>query len=118
MAAIAGRLFVLGQSVIFDCVVGTDGRRQRWAALAAEYSAHLCVIQCLCSDEALHRTRIKGRQRGIPGWRELTWENVEKTRANYTPWPGAALTLDAVNPLDQNTGRLLAYLHALQAAPC
>jgi predicted kinase len=118
MAAVAGRQFVLGQSVIFDCVVGSDARRQRWTTLAHDYTVDLHVIQCICSDEPMHRARIATRQRGIPGWGELTWQDVQGVRAHYTPWDGAALTLDAANPVDQNTGQLLAYLRALLATAC
>ncbi|MEW2268864.1 hypothetical protein [Streptomyces griseofuscus] len=25
-------------------------------------------VECLCLDEEVHRGRVSGRQRGIPGW--------------------------------------------------
>jgi predicted kinase len=113
MAALAERQFALGQSVIFDCVVGREDRRTRWIDLASAHRAELSVIQCVCSDEALHRARLETRQRGIPGWGELTWENVEGVRANYVPWPDPLLTLDAADLLKSNIAQLLKTLRAL-----
>jgi hypothetical protein len=41
----------------------------------------LLVIECVCSDQAVHRSRIEGRVRGIPGWHEVGWDHVERMRA-------------------------------------
>ena len=29
-----------------------------------------------CRDAELHRARVEGRQRQIPGWYELDWDHV------------------------------------------
>ena len=110
MAAIAERQFALGQSVIFDCVVGNVERRTRWIELAANHGATLCPIQCICSDAALHRARIEGRQRGIPGWPELTWDHVEEVRKRYEVWPDAPIIVDSVKPFEANLKVLLSHL--------
>ena len=54
--------------------------------------------------------RIDGRQRGIPGWYELTWQEVLDVRARYEPWRGAQLVLDGVRPLEENLAALERYL--------
>jgi hypothetical protein len=48
-------------------------RTPRWPSLTAS--------NCICSDEAIHRARIEGRIRGIPGWHEVGWDHVERMRA-------------------------------------
>jgi hypothetical protein len=70
----------------------------------------LYVIECVCSDEALHRTRIEGRVRGIPGWHEVGWDHVERMRAELIPLTGDRLSLDAVEPVDDNFRRVMAYI--------
>jgi len=110
MAVIAERQFALGHSVIFDCVVGNVERRTRWTELAAKHGAALCPIQCICSDAELHRARMEGRQRGIPGWPELTWDHVEEVRSRYELWPDALLTVDSVNSFEDNLRAVLLCL--------
>ncbi len=68
------------------------------------------MIECVCSDADLLRTRIDGRTRGIPGWYELTWENVERSRANYVPLAEPKLVVDAVTPIAENLAAVRRYL--------
>src|SRR4051794_35588685 len=67
------RQLQLGQSSVVDCVV-----RQRaldlWSDAADEAGVPVHVVECTLADEATHRARIEGRQRGIPNWREVEWE--------------------------------------------
>jgi predicted kinase len=56
----------LSQSVILDSVASTATIRDTWRALAAEYAARWRVIECICSDESIHRARLVTRERGIP----------------------------------------------------
>lgn len=100
----------LGQSAILDSVATFERIRSTWRHLASAYGATFRAVECVCSDEAVHRERLDGRRRGIPGWYELTWKEVERVRKNYEPWEGNRLVLDAVNPLDQNLDRLAEYL--------
>ena len=65
----------------------------------------------MCSDETIHRTRLNYRERDIPGWYELQWSDVENVRAHYEPWDEERLVLDAVQPMEENIARVLAYLH-------
>jgi hypothetical protein len=70
------------------------------------------VITTRCSDRALHRSRIESRQRLIPDWYELTWEQVEKTLAQWEPPVGAELCLDATDPWEGNVSRVRALLRS------
>jgi hypothetical protein len=50
------------------------------------------------------------RERGIPGWHELDWSEVERVKAIYAAWTGERLIVDAVNPLAANVQAALSYL--------
>lgn len=100
----------LSQSVILDSVASTATIRDTWRALAAEHNARWRVIECICSDETIHRGRLVTRQRGIRGWHELTWGEIERVKSYYAPWDEERLVLDMVDPLENNIQTALAYL--------
>ena len=62
------------------------------------------------SDATVHRRRVDGRIRAIPGWYELEWSQVERSRTGYEPVPNEKLVVDAVDPLDANLARVRTYL--------
>jgi predicted kinase len=110
LTTLAERQLRLGQSVILDSVASTLSIRAEWRRLAQTYHAKWRVIECLCSDEAMQRERLKVRQRNIPGWHELDWSEVERVKAYYAPWAEERLILDAVQPLAENIAAALRYL--------
>ena len=112
LMTLAERQLQLGQSVILDSVASTVSIRAEWRALAQAYQAEWHVIECICSEEAAHRDRLGVRQRGIPGWHELDWSEVERVKAYYAPWDEERLSLDAVKPLAENIAAALRYLRA------
>lgn len=95
------RQLALGQSAVVDCLI-TDDVAARWQDNAARYGAGLLVVECVCSDLDLHRSRIVGRSRGIPGWHEIGWDHVERMRTEYPPLTAGHITIDAVDPLADN----------------
>ena len=97
------------QSVVLDCVV-RERARARWAEIAASHGAPVFVVECVCSDVDVHRSRIVGRVRAIPGWNELDWRFVEMSRRSYEPLDCEKLVLDAVEPIADNLARVRAYL--------
>jgi predicted kinase len=99
-----------GASVVLDLVAREQPRRE-WAELATRYGAAFRVLECICSDPAIWRERVEGRARSIPGWYELTWESVERSRVNYVPLEGPKLVIDAVAPFDENLALVRRYLH-------
>jgi predicted kinase len=105
------RQLMLGQSAIVDDVIG-EGQDVLWRETAAQFSARLRVIECICSDEAVHRARVEGRRRGIPGWHEIGWDHVERMRAEAPPLTMDRLTVDAMEPVENNFRRVLAYIAA------
>ena len=80
------------------------------ALLAAQYGAVFRVVECVCSDRELQRRRLKVRNRGIPGWPELSWAEAESVRERYESWQDDRLVLDTVHPLDVNREALHSYL--------
>jgi hypothetical protein len=52
-----------------------------------------------------------GRGRGIPGWHEGgNSANVERRLAEFPPWTGEVLSIDAIQPLAQNLASVLKYV--------
>jgi hypothetical protein len=51
-----------------------------------------------CSDRQLHRSRVDGRERGIPGWYELDWSQVERSRASWDPDISVDVRIDTAEP--------------------
>jgi adenylate kinase family enzyme len=103
------RQLMLGQSAILDCLV-TDEVAARWQKTAAEYGGHLLVIECVCSDEGEHRRRLEGRTRGIPGWHEVGWNHVERMRSEFPPVTHEHLTVDAMDPVEDNLRLINEYI--------
>ena len=110
LTTLATRQLRLGQSVILDAVTSTASIRNAWRALANTRGAEWRVIECVCSDEEIHRSRLEGRKRGIAGWPELTWSDVERVRGYFTPWQEAHLTVDAMATFGENLDLVLNYL--------
>jgi len=100
----------LEQSAILDSVAGQERTRAAWRNVAQRYAAAFRVIECICSDVRLQQVRLEGRDRGISGWYELSWEDIERARMHYQPWLDQRLVLDAAQPLEQNLDALRLYL--------
>jgi hypothetical protein len=105
------RQLMLGQSAIVDDMVD-ESQAAQWRETAAHFSASLYVIECICSDEVIHRARIEGRIRGIPGWHEIGWDHVESMRAEVPPLTVDRLTVDAMEAVENNFRRVLDYIAA------
>ena len=110
LTTLAERQLTMKQSVILDSVASTKSIRLTWKGLAEKYTADWYVIECICSDERLHRERMKERQRQIPGWHELNWSDVEAVREYYAPWDEPRLIIDAVNLLEKNVKTVLEWM--------
>jgi predicted kinase len=92
--ALADEHLRLGHSVIADAVNPVEAPRAAWRSLAAKHQANLKIIECVCTDEAIHRRRIEARVRAIDGMPEVTWARVLQRRAEYEVWADARLILD------------------------
>lgn len=100
-----------GSSCVLDLVAREQPRRE-WEDLAKGYDASLAVIECICSDEDVHRSRVEGRDRAIPGWYELSWDQVAAGRERYAPLSEPKLVLDAVDSAADNLATAVGWLSA------
>lgn len=111
LTTLALRQLALGQSAILDAPVEDLPTRLRWRSLARRAGTDLKVITCVCPDPVVHRARVEGRVRGIPGWHEGgDWSNVSRRLAEFVPWDGDVLTVDTLQPLEHNLAEVLRYL--------
>jgi predicted kinase len=103
-----------GRSVVLDGVARQeeiDGTTE----VAARCGARLVVVVTGCRDRTVHRDRIEGRRRGIPGWHELEWDQVAGFFDHWDEPPGD-LRLDSCDELDANVVALRAALASAQGA--
>lgn len=101
LSRVAEQQLRAGRSCVVD-LVAREQPRSEWATMADRHGALFAVIECVCSDIHIHRSRVEGRRRDIPGWYELAWERVEKGRQLYEPLNDPKVVIDAVNPPEQN----------------
>ncbi|SEE35915.1 AAA family ATPase [Jiangella alba] len=112
LGTLVTRQLLLGQSAVVDCLVD-DEVLTRWRGLAGEHGARLAVVECRCGDVDVHRRRVEGRRRGIPGWHEVDWAHVERMRAEFPPLTVEHLDLDTAHlDADVALARVLAYAQA------
>ena len=79
-------------------------------ALAREEGVPSLIVLTECSVAEVHRDRIEGRERGIPGWYELEWDHVARARSEWDPLDDVDVRLDAVAPLDDSVASLRGFL--------
>lgn len=93
--AVANRVvsvqLALGHTVVADAVNHHPDARRAWVDLAREHGQDLRVVEVRCSDEALHRRRLRTRVHEL---REVTWQRVVDLRDSWAPWPVATLVVD------------------------
>ena len=107
--ALARSQLRLGSSVVLDGVARepqVEGTRQ----VALEEGAGSLVVMTSCRDAGLHRSRVEGRQRQIPNWYELDWDQVDRARSSWVAPGGLDLVLNAGEPVEQNADALCALL--------
>lgn len=111
------RELLCGRSVILDGIArqlevnAQDAALTRWRSLAQARKASFYAIDCICSDENLHRSRMSERRRGIPGWKQtVDWDHVERTRANRRPWTFEHLLVDSVDSAELNFEKVLSFI--------
>ena len=122
VGALADEHLKLGYSVIIDAVSPVEAPRTMWRTLVQKHHAHLIIIECICSDSALHKRRIENRNRAIPGMAEVTWERVEQRRKEYEPWQDTRLILDSARDAKDLFSQAMAYVQQMSGAgggnPC
>lgn len=117
LSRIAEQQLRSGRSCILDLVAREEPRRE-WADLADRYDAWFAVVECTLDDTDVHRSRVDGRQRDIPGWYELAWEDVTRGRAMYEPLREPKVVIDASHSVEHNLELVRRHLVAeVRSAP-
>ena len=98
-------------NVIIDAVNAVNPAREQWVNLAARIGEPIRFIEVVCTDEALHRSRLTGRDAA-----GAETQAVEQSLEEYDEWTGASaavgrITLDTVEPIGVNVDRAIAFLH-------
>jgi len=113
-AMLAERQLGAGQSAVVDAVNGRGSLRAWWMDIAGSHGVALVMLATVCSDRSLHRQRLEQRTRPIEGFLyDVTWDDVQVGMADYEPATESDLVLDAVDPLEENIGRVMRHLSAL-----
>ena len=110
LTMLASRQLMLDQSAILDGMVGSASVREEWRKLARQYRAAFTAIECICSEENLHRSRVGARTEDIPGWPDPDWDHVEEMRSRYDAWSDERLVVDSVNPYASNLRAVEEYI--------
>ncbi|MGI5499476.1 AAA family ATPase [Lentzea sp. CA-135723] len=99
LTTLALRQLGAGQSVILDHPTERVAVRDRWRSLARRAGAQFRAVEVRCSDPEVHRGRLEGRDRGIPGWHDAgDWADVQRRLAGFPPWHGEAFVVDTARP--------------------
>lgn len=108
--SLAREQLLLGNDVIVDAVNDIEEARALWRSLAARVEQLLVFVEVFCSDEQEHRRRLTGRQRGIEGFSEPTWEAVLERKNGFSGWDDDRVRVDSMRPLAEITASVLEYL--------
>ena len=107
--ALADARLELGHGAIADAVNAVPWAKQQWRRLARRRRARLKIIECVCSDQAIHRRRLRRRRRGLK-LSEPTWDDVVRRNQEWVPWTGRVLVVDALEPVRRNVERALRWV--------
>lgn len=88
-----------GRNVVVECVMAPE-LRQGWYADATALGATCIVVECICSDAALHEQRVKSRHES--GISAISWRRVLEDAQTYQPAREPDYVADAVVSLRQH----------------
>lgn len=101
-----------GGTAIIDAVSSVEFSKQMWRDVAVRRAVPLRVIECVCTNETVHRERLARRNRGM-AFDEPTWADIERRRAEYVPWRESVLVVDAMEPVEANARRAMEWIRTV-----
>ena len=101
---------VRGLTVVVDAVNDSEAARDTWRRAGAAAAAPVRFILLRLDDEAEHRRRLHGRERGLEHVGEPTWDAVRGRAEAYEPWMGECSEVDASQTLDEVVTRVLGVI--------
>ncbi|MCX2951725.1 AAA family ATPase [Lentzea sp. NEAU-D7] len=113
LTTLALRQLLAGQSAILDHPAEQVATRERWRSLARRAGAEFRAVVCQCSDPEVHRARVEGRSRAIPGWHDAgDWSDVRRRLASFPSWRGEALAVDTAQPRESALAAVVRHITA------
>jgi predicted kinase len=109
--AVADATLKLGLGCVIDAANYVEPGRDLWRGLAVRSGSPMKVIVCTPPHEDTHRARLSARDRDLARG-EPTWDDVERQRAEWTPWPERHLVLDSTRPIKTNLAEALRYVRS------
>ena len=97
--ALATDLLTAGHIVIADSVNPLPITRRSWLDAAAQAGAPAINVEIVCSDSAVHRSRVEERTSDLTGLVVPTWDEVQ--RREYEPWTAPVLRVDSARGVEQ-----------------
>lgn len=89
------RQLQLGLDAVLDATGHERAARDRYRTVTEALGGRFVGVECVCSDERVHRRRVTGRSRGIPGWpATVSWDHVQHMRGLWQPWDAPHLVID------------------------
>ena len=85
--------------VIADSVNPLPITRRSWLDAAAQAGAPAINVEIVCSDSAVHRSRVEERTSDLTGLVVPTWDEVQ--RREYEPWTAPVLRVDSARGVEQ-----------------
>lgn len=113
------RQLQLGLDVVLDATGHEVEARERYRRVAESLGARFVGVECVCSDADAHRSRVEGRDRGIPGWRpSVPWEHVLRMQGMWEAWPEPHLVMDsATQDAEMSLKQVLDAVAAARSRP-
>lgn len=101
---------VRGLTVVVDAVYDNEAARETWRRAGAEAAVPVHFVLLRVDDQAEHRRRLDGRDRGMAHVGEPTWERVRARAEAYEPWVGECAEIDARQAIDEVVADVVAAL--------
>jgi len=108
MKTVAREHLLMDMSVVIDAVNPFQWVRDQYAEIADAARTRFALVASVCSDSAVHRSRIEVRHKRNE--KPMTWDGVERQREYYEPPTDPTIVLDAIDPLDDNVAVLVSRL--------
>ncbi|GAA1916216.1 hypothetical protein GCM10009775_05860 [Microbacterium aoyamense] len=106
--AVAEQNLALGLRVVVDAVNDSEIARDTWRRAAGATNASLTFVLLMLDDETEHQRRLAVRERNLRSIVEPTWDDVRRRAAEFEPWLGDHLRVEADRPLAQIVDEVVA----------
>lgn len=97
-ASVARSCLLRGLPVVIDAVNPVKESRDGWQELADETGVPVLFVEVICSDPAVHESRVTGRSTDTPELPDSTWQQV--LDRHYEPWDRRRLVVDNLGHID------------------